>query len=81
MYTTQPPDQTTPQQDMQTLIRNTYETRNAVRFIAWVVGIYVLISLVIGVIVGVQLAKIGDTVNPNTDISTCLSLGGTDPSC
>jgi len=72
--------QTPDEQFRQAMIHHARRTSGATVFIAWVVGIYVAVSLVVGIIIGVQLAKIGNVVNPS-DISTCQSLGGTDPSC
>jgi len=54
-------------------------TRNAARFIAWLMGIGVAISIVIGIVIAVQISHAN--TNLNGDISNCLSVGGTDPSC
>jgi len=63
------------------MLNNARRTATAVTIIAWIVGIVALLSA-IGIIYSAsQLAKIGNTVDPSTDISTCQSLGGTDPSC
>lgn len=53
-------------------------TRNATRFIAIIVAIWVAISVIAGIVIAVQ---INHAANSNTDISNCLSVGGTDPSC
>lgn len=37
------------------------ETRNAVVFIAWVVSIVCVISLILGIVAGVQLAKVNSS--------------------
>ena len=50
---------------------------NSTRFIAWIVGIWVVLSVIGGIIVAVQLAKVGSTFDPGN----CLSVGGNDPSC
>jgi uncharacterized membrane protein SpoIIM required for sporulation len=54
-------------------------TRNAVRFIAWVIGIWVVISVIAGIVIAVEISHAANNVN--NDISNCQSLGGTDPSC
>ena len=51
---------------------------NAVLFIAWVVGIWVALSLIAGIALAIAVNQT-PTVNP--DISNCLSIGGIDPSC
>jgi hypothetical protein len=78
---TVPHIQTPDEQFRQAMIYHTRRTSVATVFIAWVVGLFALVSIILGIIVGVQLAKIGNVVNPGGDISTCQSLGGTDPSC
>jgi hypothetical protein len=52
------------------------QTRNGVVFIAWVVGIIAVISLILGIIAGVQLSKIAnyDSNNATTN-SDCQTLG------
>lgn len=53
-------------------------TRNATRFIAIVIAIWIAISLIAGIVIAVQ---INHASNSNTDISNCQSLGGNDPTC
>jgi hypothetical protein len=59
-------------------------TRNAVMFIAVVVGVIAALGLVGAIVVGVQLAKVnaqlGNLSGSGTS-SNCLSQGGTDPDC
>lgn len=65
-------------------LRYMRETRNAVVFIAWVVGIVCVISLILGIVAGVQLAKVNSQLSNlggGTSSSNCMSHGGTDPSC
>ncbi len=60
------------------------ETRNAVTFIAVVVGVLVVLGLIGTIIMGVQLAKLNQSLNNGGGgggVSNCMSLGGTDPSC
>jgi hypothetical protein len=61
------------------------ETRNAVTFIAWIVGLFALASLIIGIIMGVQLAHLNTAINNANNgasvSSNCESQGGTNPSC
>ncbi len=60
------------------------QTKSAVVFIAWVVGVVCAVSLILGIIAGVQLAKVNRQLSnlggASTD-SNCMSQGGTDPSC
>jgi hypothetical protein len=62
------------------MLRYSRQTKNATVLIAWVMSLAVAFSLVIGLIAAVQLAKIGNVVSPS-DITTCQSLGGSDPTC
>jgi hypothetical protein len=59
------------------------ETRSAAVFIAVVVGIVATLSLIAVIVVGVQLGKVNSQLaNLNGGVSgSCLSQGGTDPSC
>ncbi len=58
------------------------ETRNAVTFIAVIVGIVATLALIGTIIVGVQLSKLNSDLNGiSGGSSNCLSQGGTDPSC
>ena len=65
------------------LVEYARQTRSATMFIAWIIGIGVAIALIIGIIVGVQTAKVASELNNNgtSTSSNCLSQGGTDPSC
>jgi hypothetical protein len=59
------------------------ETRNAVTFIAVIIGVLVVLGLIGTIIMGVQLAKLNNNLNGGGGggISNCLSQGGSDPSC
>ncbi len=58
------------------------QTGSAVTFIAWVVAIVCVISLILGIVAAVQLSKLNSQVNGGGSTSSnCLSQGGTDPSC
>ena len=60
------------------------ETRNAVVFIAWVVGLAAVISLIVGIVVAVQISKVNSQLSNlggGTTSSNCMSQGGSDPSC
>jgi len=60
------------------------ETRNAVTFIAVVVGIVAALSLIAAIVVGTQLAKVNrqlGNLNGSVSSSNCYSQGGTDMSC
>jgi hypothetical protein len=59
------------------------ETRNAAVFIAVVVGIVAMLSLIAVIVVGVQLGKVDKQLtNLNgSATSNCMSQGGTDPTC
>jgi hypothetical protein len=51
-------------------------------FIAWIIGIGVAASLILGIIVGVQTAKVANELsNGGTTSSNCASQGGTNPNC
>jgi hypothetical protein len=66
------------------LERYARETRGAVVFIAWCVGIVVIISLVGAIIAGIDLAKVNSDLNNgggSTTSSNCVSQGGTNPGC
>lgn len=55
------------------------QTRTAVTVIAWVVGLSFALTLVAGIIIGVELGKVSG--NLNTLTSNCQSQGGTNASC
>jgi uncharacterized membrane protein len=67
------------------------ETRDDIRtikvgvlVIAWIVGIAAAISLILGLILGVQIYKFVNAVNQQTGVSSassCYSEGGNDLSC
>jgi len=59
------------------------ETRNAVNFIAIIVGIVATLALIGTIIAGVQLARLNHDLNSigGGGTSNCLSQGGTNPSC
>ena len=61
------------------------QTRTAVVFIAVVVGVVCVLSLIGAIVMGVQLAKVNTQLSNlsgnTTPSSNCMSQGGTDPSC
>ena len=59
------------------------QTRNAVRFIAWLAGVFVALSLIGGIYGLAQFSSAVNTYNSPAggDVSNCMSLGGTDASC
>jgi hypothetical protein len=58
------------------------QTRNATVFIAVVVGIVCVLTLVGAIVVGVQLSNLNANLRGGGGAaSSCASLGGTDPSC
>ena len=65
-------------QEQNTLQR---QTRNAARFVAWLAGVLVVLSLIGGVYMLAQFSKAVNTINSPADVTLCQSLGGTDPSC
>jgi hypothetical protein len=77
----QPPAATT-DDNQKKMLEYARQTRNATVFIAWIVGIGVVATLIMGIIVGVQTAKVANELNSSNGTSSdCLSQGGTDPSC
>jgi hypothetical protein len=66
-------------------IEQTYmrQTRNAVSFIAWIVGIIVVANLILGIIVAKQISDLNNAVSGGGSGVTpnCMSQGGSDPSC
>jgi hypothetical protein len=64
-------------------LRYMRETRNAVVFIAVIVGVICALSLIIGIVAAVQLSKVSSELGGSggTSSSNCLSQGGSDPSC
>jgi hypothetical protein len=62
-------------------LRYQRQTRNATVFIAWVVGVLVALSIIFGIIAGVQLAKINTnlTGGGSGGSTSCVSQGGTLP--
>ena len=77
----QPPGPTAADIQMTKLVEYVRQTRTATMFIAWVIGIGVAISLILGIIVGVQTAKVANELNGNSISSNCLSQGGSNPDC
>lgn len=60
------------------------QSRNANVFVAWVVGIFTVASLIVGIWVGVSIGKAVnsfDNLGGTSTSSTCYSMGGTDLSC
>jgi hypothetical protein len=74
------PEPTVAEVQMIELLKYARQTRSATMFIAWIVGIGVTISLILGIIVGVQTAKVANELS-NNGTSNCLSQGGTNPDC
>jgi hypothetical protein len=79
--TLQPRLEPTPAEiQMTKLLNYARQTRSATVFIAWIIGIGVVISLILGIIVGVQTAKVANELS-NGGTSNCQSQGGTNPNC
>jgi hypothetical protein len=60
------------------------QTRNACVLLAAVAGIVCAPSLIVGIIMGVQLAKVDSqlsNLNGSSTSSNCMSQGGTNPDC
>lgn len=61
------------------------QTRNATVFMAWVIGVWVALSLIIGLVLGIGLMHAVNQINTNGgtggSITNCLSQGGTNPNC
>ena len=57
------------------------QTRNATVFIAWVVGIFAVVSLIAGIVIGVSLIHAVNNSNGGGGVSNCISQGGTNPNC
>ncbi|MGH3218964.1 MAG: hypothetical protein ACRDPY_09700 [Streptosporangiaceae bacterium] len=76
-----PPESTAADLQMAKLVEYARQTRSATVFIAWIIGIGVAIALVLGIIVGVQTAKVANELNGGGGTSNCLSQGGTNPNC
>ena len=77
------PEPTAADIQMTKLVEYARQTRSATVFIAWIIGIGMAISLVLGIIVGVQTAKVANELNNggSTSTSNCQSQGGTNPGC
>jgi t-SNARE complex subunit (syntaxin) len=76
------PESTAADIQMTKLVEYARQTRSATLFIAWIIGIGVAISLILGIIVGVQTAKVANELNNGgTSSSNCVSQGGTNPDC
>ena len=83
-YAPQPsPGPTRPGMAGDAATRYLHEIRNWMRFIGIVVIINVAAAIVIGIAVGVQVSHTANhsTFGGFTPGSTCVSHGGTDPSC
>jgi hypothetical protein len=57
------------------------QTRTAAVFVAWVVGIFTVSSLIGGIIMGVSLIHAVNNSNGGGSTSNCASLGGSNPNC
>lgn len=76
------PEPTAADIQMTKLVEYARQTGSATVFIAWIIGVGVVISLILGIIVGVQTAKVANELNNGgTTSSNCLSQGGTNPNC
>ena len=64
-------------------LRLARETRGAVVFVAWAIGLFAAISIAVGIITAVQIVHLNNAINNsgNGNTSNCMSQGGTDPSC
>ena len=56
------------------------KTAYATQFIAWIVGLAAVASVILGIIVAVQVSHLNSSVNGGGS-SNCMSLGGTNPNC
>jgi hypothetical protein len=64
------------------MLSNARQTRGAARFIAWVVGLWVVASIIVGIVIGVQVAKTANELNFNGGTSSlCQSQGGPISGC
>lgn len=64
------------------MLNTARSTRSGVQFLAWLAGFLVVLSLILGIIVGVQLAKIATNgTGVGSTSSVCQSQGGTLPGC
>lgn len=64
-------------------LRYARQSRNATVFIAWCVGVFIVLTLIGIIISTIQADNINNQLNQmyNGDISNCLSQGGSDPNC
>jgi membrane protein YqaA with SNARE-associated domain len=71
------------QQDKEPLaLKYARQTGNATVFIAWVVAIGILFSVIAGLVIGIQIAhSVNNSSIGGGGTSNCLSQGGYDPSC
>lgn len=53
-------------------------TRKAAIFVAWVVGIWIAVSVIAGIFIGIRVAA---ATSSGSGVTACASLGGTDTSC
>jgi hypothetical protein len=77
-----PPAYQMPEADWQKLMyHHARRTSAAVTFIAWIIGIGVLFSIIIGIVIGVQVAKVDNNLTHSSVSTSCQSQGGTIPGC
>lgn len=70
--------------DEQQMLTFARQTRNATVFIAWIVGIGVAAAIIVGIILGVQEAKVASELGNSSSgaaNSSCVSQGGSVPGC
>ena len=65
----------------ETSLRYARHTRNATAFIAWVIGIYLLIGIITGIAVLVHIHDVAAANAAYNNVTNCSSLGGTNPNC
>jgi hypothetical protein len=75
------PESTPAEVQMAQLLTYARQTRSATVFIAWMIGIGVAISLILGIIVGIQTDRVANELSNNGSSSNCQSQGGTNPNC
>lgn len=55
--------------------------RNAIVFIAVIMGVSFVLGFVVAIVMGVQIGNIDSRLAGNAVNSNCVSQGGSDPSC
>lgn len=55
--------------------------RNAIVFIAVIMGVSFVLGFVVAIVMGVQIGSIDSRLSNNAVSSNCASQGGSDPSC